>query len=40
VTRWWLDHWPYQAFLPAHPEPVEEQQDPPSRRSGWVDESN
>ena len=39
VDRIWLDHFPYQTFLPRHPEPVEEQ-EPDERLPGLIDESN
>lgn len=39
MTRFWLQYWPYQTWLPQHPEPVE----PPAedgRIPGLIDESN
>jgi hypothetical protein len=37
----WLRYWPYQTFLPRHPEPaVQEQHGDEDRIPGLVDESN
>ncbi len=38
VDRIWLDHFPYQSFLPRHPEPAED--EPGDRTPGLIDESN
>lgn len=35
----WLRYWPYQSFLPRHPEPAEEH-EPGDRVAGLIDESN
>lgn len=35
----WLRYWPYQTFLPRHPEPAEEH-EPDDRMPGLIDESN
>ncbi|MEU7861217.1 hypothetical protein [Nonomuraea sp. NPDC049141] len=36
----WLRYWPYQSFLPRHPEPVEERQPEDGRTPGLIDEAN
>jgi hypothetical protein len=38
VTRFWLDHFPYQTFLPWHPEPAVD--EPREHVPGLIDESN
>jgi hypothetical protein len=36
----WLRYWPYQSFLPRHPEPAPQENDDDGRMPGLVDESN
>jgi hypothetical protein len=36
----WLRYWPYQSFLPRHPELAEEHEPDDGRISGLVDEAN
>lgn len=35
----WLRYWPYQTFLPRHPEPPEDEPGD-GRTSGLIDEAN
>ena len=36
----WMGQWPYQAFLPRHPEPELEDEPGDGRISGLIDEAN
>jgi hypothetical protein len=40
VTRFWLQYWPYQTWLPRHPEPVEQHEPDDGRIPGLIDEAN